>query len=183
MEQFIAPHCGIALPSALFIMIKEKTQYSGVIPWDDSTETRTIHMIFTPYAGFNAFAKPDKAKLIIHNLEEAAKRHSIILHEVCAMPDHVHVLVSFDRSRHMEKDISKKLKGASAHAFLKDLSATQAHLWGKRMKFVPVESENQFRTVVKYIQNNPIKGNIPPCGRVLSVERLEFIQSNNKSDE
>ena len=44
------------------------------------------------------------------------------------MPEHIHLLVSFDRNRDLAADVVKKLKGASAHEYLKDFE-DDIHLW------------------------------------------------------
>ncbi len=84
------------------------------------------------------------------------------------MPDHVHVLVSFDRNRDLMKDVSKKLKGASARSFLKLFSGDVGHLWGEGAHHENVDTQEQFNTTLRYIQENPSRADIAGEGRILS---------------
>lgn len=64
------------------------------------------------------FKRTEYASDILRILGEVAHKHSITIHEASCMYEHIHLLVSFDRSRHLEMDIVKKLKGAGARNFL-----------------------------------------------------------------
>ena len=95
------------------------------------------------------------------------------------MHEHIHLLVSFDRSRHLETDIVKKLKGASARTFLKRFQGHVPHLWGKKKHFEEVTSEEQFEEVIRYIQENPRKDGISSKGRILSDLRMDCLQNSS----
>ncbi|MBI3618440.1 leucine--tRNA ligase [Candidatus Peregrinibacteria bacterium] len=130
---------------------------------------RTVHLVFTPHSRGPAFQESSEAARILRILDVVAERHDIALHEACAMPDHLHLLVSFETGRHLERDIVKKLKGASACEFLKAFHADVAHLWGEGMHFEEVSSLDQLQTTMRYIQENPATASISDAGRILSV--------------
>jgi leucyl-tRNA synthetase len=132
------------------------------------SRVRTVHLIFSPYARGSVFSEKPYAEMILRILEDIARRHDIVLHEAAAMPDHIHLLVSFAEGRHLEKDIVKKLKGASSREFLKKNAFEDGHLWAEKKHFVDVVDKNQFETVIAYIQNNPKKDAIDPMNRILS---------------
>lgn len=151
----------------------------GVHPWDPSEKTRTIHLVFTPKHRDITFMKTEDAESILQILGAVSKRHDITLHEAAAMPDHVHLLVSFDRKRVLETDVVKKLKGASAREFLKRFKGAYATLWGEKKHFEEISDLKQFQATVQYIQANPENGKIDPEGRVISHVRAKFLQAGS----
>lgn len=135
---------------------------------------RTVHLVFTPYSRESIFMDSTMAKAILQILDVVALRHDITIHEAVAMPDHVHLLVSFDAKRHLEQDIVKKLKGASAREFLKKHLYYESHLWGQKMHFEEVDSAEQFEKVILYIRENPVKQGITNENRLLSLLPISF---------
>ena len=129
---------------------------------------RTVHLVFTPKGRRQTFEDPLNARRILSILDSIASRHSIVLHEACAMPDHVHVLVSFDSKLHLENDVVKRLKGASAREYLKEISSDAGHLWGEGNHFEDVASSKQFAASIQYIQKNPSEDGLPENDRILS---------------
>ncbi len=91
------------------------------IAWTGLTEAgmRTVHLIFSPQHRNRLFEELSEATELLRILKSVAEGHGIALHEIAVMPEHVHLLVSFDAKRHLEKDIVKKLKGSSAREFLR----------------------------------------------------------------
>lgn len=126
---------------------------------------RTLHLVIEPKVA--AFLKKETASFFLRTIGHIAKRHDITIHEACAMSDHVHLLISFREGRHLEKDIVQKLKGGSAHDFNQQYDAHGA-LWRSGHHFEEVNTSAQFTSVLHYIQQNPIKANLDPKGRILS---------------
>jgi len=60
-----------------------------------------VRLTIEPYRRSPAFEKAAIAASLLRSIGQVAKRHTILLHEACAMPDHVHLLISFDASRHL----------------------------------------------------------------------------------
>ena len=135
---------------------------------------RTVHLVFTPHGRGLPFEDKTMAEGILRILEEVALRHNIILHEAAAMPDHVHILASFEESRHLEMDIVKKLKGASAREFLQRFDFEDAHLWGQKKHYEDVNTVEQFEKIFEYIRNNPMKSGISSACRLLSELPISF---------
>ena len=133
---------------------------------------RIVHFTFTPKHRDAAFTMPALASRILRILDETAMRHNITIHEACAMPDHLHLLVSFDRIRDLNTDIIKKLKGASARKFLMTTENTNgsksAGLWGEGAHHENIDSVDQFYTILHYIRKNPERAGIDPHDRLLS---------------
>ena len=152
-----------------------------IAAWPDAMQ-RTVHLTFTPVRRFTMFKRTEYAQAILRILGEVAHKHSITLHEATCMHEHIHLLVSFDRSRHLETDIVKKLKGASAHAFLKRFKGHVPHLWGKKKHHTDITSEEQFEELIRYIQENPNKDDISPEGRILSDLRMDYLKSSHNHE-
>ncbi|MEI8230617.1 MAG: class I tRNA ligase family protein [Candidatus Peregrinibacteria bacterium] len=136
--------------------------------------SRTCHLVFSTHNRSQAFDDQTSAELLLSIIDEVAERHVIAIHEACVMPDHLHVLVSFESTRHLERDVAKKLKGASSRQYWKSQGADGGHLWAEGGHFVDVESVEQFQSVVRYLQENPIKASIPSSGRILSSQPISF---------
>jgi len=130
-------------------------------------EQRSVHLIIEPHKRESVLQQSSTAAFLLRTMGHIAKRHDIILHEACAMPDHVHLLVSFEKSRHLENDIVRKLKGGSAHDYNKQYNQEGA-FWARGKHFEDISSEEQFRSTLNYIQQNPSKENIETEGRILS---------------
>lgn len=128
------------------------------------------------------FKRVEYASDILRILGEAAHSHSITIHEAACMYEHIHLLVSFDRSRHLEMDIVKKLKGVSARKFLMRFNGHVPHLWGKKKHYTDVTSKEQFEEVIRYIQENPGKDGISPKGRILSELRMEYLKCQHDGE-
>ncbi len=129
---------------------------------------RTCHLVFPTFNRIEFLEDPAWAANLLRILTDVADRHDIAIHEACAMPEHVHLLVTFASDRHLERDIAKKLKGASARIFLKMMSA-EGHLWAEGKHFEDVNTLEQFEATTQYIRNNPTRDALPPHGRVLSL--------------
>ncbi len=130
---------------------------------------RTCHLVFPTYQRSEEFDTAERAAVILRILDEVADKHDIAIHEACAMPDHVHVLISFEEGRHLEKDISKKLKGASARLFRQQCDTWDNHLWAEGKHFEETLSAEQFEATVQYIRKNPARKQKAESGRILSA--------------
>jgi putative transposase len=133
-----------------------------------ATNLRTVHLTFTPWGRGADFQRERDAALMLRILYQVSSNHDIFLQEAAVMPDHVHLLVSFDATRNLEQDIVKNLKGASARYFLQETKSTDGRLWGNKKHFEEITSPQQFVSVTRYIQENPIRAKISPERRVLS---------------
>jgi leucyl-tRNA synthetase len=78
---------------------------------------RTCHLVFTPLKRMHAFEDSGAATQILRALKDVALQQDILIHEAAAMPDHVHLLVSFKKGRNLEHDIVMRLKGTSSRLF------------------------------------------------------------------
>jgi REP element-mobilizing transposase RayT len=129
---------------------------------------RTIHLVFPTYKRWHAFEEGRDAILILHILKNTASQHCIMLHEATAMPEHLHILASFGKHRHIGKDVTKHLKGASSREFNKVLGEPAKHLWASGKHFEEITTQKQLEKTLHYIRENPSQAHLSPHGRILS---------------
>ena len=82
-----------------------------------------------------------------------------ILHAWVIMPNHVHLLVSMAAGIRLEKVIAS-WKRFSANQ-IQQRRGTIGGIWQKDYFDRLIRNEGHFRNVVRYIRNNPVKGNLP----------------------
>ncbi len=148
---------------------------------DVAENQRTVHLTFSPYKRSSSFEEEKNASKILRIIYDVAQRHKIIIHEAAAMPEHIHLLVSFDRNRDLAADVVKKLKGASAHEYLKDFE-DDIHLWGEGCHHENIDSVEQFQNTLQYIQNNPSEAGLDSADRILSKLPLSITVFTTRID-
>lgn len=92
-------------------------------------------------------------------LEKERTEQRVTIHAWCLMDNHYHLLLQGDLA-----DISKMMKrlnSAYAMAF-NHRHGRFGHLFQGRFGSVPVESDEQFLTELRYIHQNPVKENMCP---------------------
>ena len=144
---------------------------SGLKP---AVNVRTVHLTFLPYERHPEFKASSRAKLMLLILRYVATEHGIVLHEAAAMEEHVHLLASFAVGRHLENDIVKNLKGASARYYLASIKNKSGKLWGRKKHYEDITSENHFQQVLRDIRENPKKSGLSPKERILSSLTADF---------
>lgn|SRR3989344_378075 len=135
---------------------------------------RIIHLTLPTHTRHPEFLTEQNASRILQILHSVTTTHNIMLHEGCAMPDHVHLIISFIRGRDLNTDIVKKLKGASSRYYLKEQKNSDGHLWARGKNYQEITSEVQFMNTLQYIRNNPTRANLTPNGRILSHVIADF---------
>lgn len=89
-------------------------------------------------------------------LKSISDMHDIVIQEIEVMPDHIHMLISFN-PKHAPSSIVKTLKGKSARRWFEQYSETKQQLWGGHLWspsfFMSTVGNMSKETVRKYIQN------------------------------
>lgn len=102
---------------------------------------------------FDTDLKCNKMKCI---LEKTSKRYDITVQEIKVMPDHIHMLLSFN-PKHAPSSIVKTLKGRSARVWFQLFPETKQQLWNGHLwspSFFMSTLGNMSKDVVtQYIQN------------------------------
>lgn len=89
-------------------------------------------------------------------LKSISDMHDIVIQEIEVMPDHIHMLISFN-PKHAPSSIVKTLKGKSARHWFKLHPETKNQLWGGHLwspsYFMSTLGNMSKHTVEQYIQN------------------------------
>lgn len=102
---------------------------------------------------FDTKQKSDDMKTILKSISD---KHDIIIQEIEIMPDHIHMLISFN-PKHAPSSIVKTLKGKSARYWFEQYPDTKQQLWGGHLwspsYFMSTLGNMSKHTVEHYIQN------------------------------
>ena len=77
-----------------------------------------FHMVWTPKYRYPVFRFPNYVREMKSILRDVAKRHHIVMHELCVEADHVHCFIGIPHTMSVSK-AEALLKGASAFEFRK----------------------------------------------------------------
>lgn len=102
------------------------------------------------------FDTQSKVHVMKNILKKIANEYGIIIEEFEVMPDHVHMLLSFN-PKHAPSTIVKTLKGVSAREWFKQYPETKeqlwkGHLWSSSF-FMSTLGDMSKDVVENYIQN------------------------------
>lgn len=102
---------------------------------------------------FDTDLKRNEMKRILQNI---SNRYDITIQEIEVMPDHIHMLLSFN-PKHAPSSIVKTLKGRSAREWFQQFPETKQQLWNGHLwspSFFMSTLGNMSKDVVaQYIQN------------------------------
>ncbi|MDH5141126.1 IS200/IS605 family transposase [Staphylococcus cohnii] len=121
-----------------------------------------FHLVWVTKYRASIFDDESKRKVMKQILQSIAENHEIIINEIEVLPDHIHMMISFN-PKHAPSSIVKTLKGRSARAWFKQYPETkeklwQGHLWSP--SFFMATLGNMSKDVVQtYIQNQLTKYN------------------------
>jgi len=113
----------------------------------------------------NVFDTPASLRKLREIIVEAVRRYSAKLYGYVLMPNHFHLLIGLEKG------------GPNLSAFMRDVKSMswrsifpgRPGIWMARFDDVAVFTEDQFRTKLNYIHNNPVK-----AGLVATPESYEF---------
>lgn len=114
------------------------------------------HIEFATKYRYKMFSKFKQKNLIEASIRNVAFKHTIKIHKISVMPEHVHMLVTLPHNITESKALLL-LKGGSAYTFFKHhpnsrLRLPRGHLWSAGGCAVTV-GYNEFSTVQNYIDN------------------------------
>ncbi|MGL4009820.1 IS200/IS605 family transposase [Staphylococcus nepalensis] len=115
-----------------------------------------FHLVWVTKYRASIFDDESKRKVMKQILQSIAENHEIIINEIEVLPDHIHMMISFN-PKHAPSSIVKTLKGRSARAWFKQYPETkeklwQGHLWSPSF-FMSTLGNMSKDIVEKYIQN------------------------------
>ena len=114
------------------------------------------HIEFATKYRYKMFCKFKQKNIAEASLRKSCSRHSIKIHTIFVMPEHVHMLVTLPHNITESKSM-QLIKGGSAYTFFKNhpdsrIRIPQGHLWCAGGCATTV-GYNEYSTVVNYIDN------------------------------
>ena len=126
------------------------------------SSTDMYHVIVRGNAKMNLFIDDTDRLRFLDTMHRYLGKTAEILHTWCLMSNHVHMLVQMPL-----KDLSENMKRleVSYAAYFNRKYDRVGHVFQGRFKSTPVESDEYFVSVVKYIHNNPVAAGLcASCG-------------------
>jgi len=97
-------------------------------------------------------------KIILVILEEAKEKYGFKLLNFCIMPTHFHLLIKPAEKTNLAR-IIQWIKTKSAKSWNRTHGSIN-HLWGERYFANIIKDQNEFDTVMNYIDQNPVKAGL-----------------------
>lgn len=121
------------------------------------SESQIYHVILRGNNRQNIFYNDDDRYFMLNRIQKYSEQTNIEVYAYCLMDNHIHLLVG-KANPNLSKFV-QKLATSYAMYFNKKYDCC-GHLFQGRFKSEPVETEEYFKTVFRYILQNPQKANI-----------------------
>ena len=121
------------------------------------SESQIYHVILRGNNRQNIFYNDDDRYFILNRIQKYSEQTNIEVYAYCLMDNHIHLLVG-KANPNLSKFV-QKLATSYAMYFNRKYDRC-GHLFQGRFKSEPVETEEYFKTVFRYILQNPQKANI-----------------------
>ena len=129
-------------------------------PWRAAEGGWVYHVLNRANARLQIFDKPEDYQAFERILEQARERYDMPLLAFCLMPNHWHLLLwpknDGDLSRFVGWLTLTHTQRWHAHRG----SSGSGHLYQGRFKSFPVQEDDHFYTVCRYIERNPLRANL-----------------------
>ncbi len=116
------------------------------------------HVINRGNARSEVFHKQGDYQAFVNLIEAACKRMSMRVPAYCLMPNHFHLLLwpygDGDLSRWMQWLMTSHVRRYHAHYH------TSGHVWGGRFKAFPIQRNDHYLTVLRYVERNPVRAKL-----------------------
>ena len=121
------------------------------------SKTGIYHIMLRGIDKRNIFLDDEDKRKFINNVMKAKERGNFTLYAYCIMNNHVHLLIKEE-----SEPIGKSVKRISIGyiAWHNSKYKRTGHLFEDRFKSEPIETQNSFFRVLRYIHQNPLKAGI-----------------------
>ena len=143
------------------------------------SDSGIYHVILRGIGQQNIFEEDRDKERFIETLKRYKNEMNFEVHAYCLMDNHVHLLIK-DRKDELER-IMKRIAGSYAYYFNWKYGR-KGHLFGDRFKSEPVQNENYYLTVLRYIHKNPDKAGILPIEKYKWSSYTEYLKSPDLID-
>ena len=121
------------------------------------SETGIYHVMLRGINKQQVFKNEDDYKMFLRALAKCKKISGFRLHAYCLMDNHIHLLIQEDKEPIAL--VFKRLGDMFVYWYNEKYKRTGAVFQG-RYRSIPVNDDEYFITVLKYIHNNPVKAGI-----------------------
>lgn len=116
------------------------------------------HVINRGNAGTKVFRKQDDYRAFIQLMVDANQRLAMRLTGYCLMPTHFHLILwpygDADLSRWMQWLLTSHVRRYHRHY------RSSGHVWQGRFKAFPIEQDEHYLTVLRYVERNPLRAGL-----------------------
>jgi len=97
-------------------------------------------------------------KIMLMVLEEAQEKFRFQLANFCVMPTHIHLLIKPEEGTNLSA-IMHWIKTLSAKRW-NFIHGSNDHMWGHRYFARAIKDQQEFETIMEYIDQNPVKAGL-----------------------
>ena len=115
----------------------------------------TYHVTSRTNDKINVFGNRIGWKIMLVMLVDAKEKYGFKLHNFCIMPTHIHLLITPASGTNLSRIIQwLKTQMAKRWNFI---HGSVDHMWGERFFSRIIKNQDEFETVMDYIDQNPVK--------------------------
>ena len=119
----------------------------------------TYHVLNRGNGRMGIFRKPGDYRAFVQLLVDGRQKARVELFGFCLMPNHWHLVLRPKSDRDMAGYLSW-VTNTHAKRYRAHYRRTSGHLYQGRFKSFPVQDEVYFRTLVRYVEANPLKARL-----------------------
>jgi len=144
-------------------------------------EGNIYHVLNRGNAKQEVFHKKEDYEIFIDLIREAKELHPVKLFAYCLMPNHFHLLImpikTKELSNFMQWLMTSQVRKHHKHY------DTSGHVWQGRFKDFIVSTDEYLLTVLRYIENNPVRSGIVKYAKdwTWSSHRERILSSKKKT--
>lgn len=139
------------------------------------SESSFYHVLLRGIGKQNIFEDDEDRRRFIETMERYKKELGFEIHAYCLMGNHIHILIK-DVKRQIEL-IIKKIAGSYAYYFNWKYERV-GHVFQDRFKSEPIESDEYYLTVLRYIHQNPEKAKIEMASQYKWSSYADYIDGS-----
>jgi len=129
--------------------VRKKREYAEGAFYHVTSRTNNKNRVFDSEPG---------RKLMMITLQDAKEKFNFQLTNFCIMPTHIHLLIRPSEGTDISM-IMHWIKTMSAKGW-NCINGTKDHFWGQRFFARAIKDMNEYESVMKYIDENPVKSGL-----------------------
>ena len=122
-----------------------------------TSSTDIYHVMLRGINRQDIFEEDEDKKIFLWIIRECIKVSGCDIYAYCLMSNHVHILI---RTKTESIGVIMKRIGTRYVLYFNEKYGRVGHLFQDRFKSEPIETDEYFLTVLRYIHQNPLKANM-----------------------